>query len=174
MSHKLKKVEWENENKMSISTGHKTFDRQTVCLTTGNVVSQTQYGHYVRAYSTPTNPFGTPCKPGEMQKFDLQSPLLEHMPKFVLDYIKRLAVDEGVIVYKVFHHYRPKVRNTWTRGYRLGKWTKFVHGWLITGADYKYLYMWVNQAGPKSFNVMAEVSKYLSWRDSDPSEGEQQ
>lgn len=156
-----KKIEWINSDKMLIETGHKTFDRQTNIITTGNVIAPTMYGTCIRSYYTPTNPVGTPCNPGDMQRFDLASYGLRSMPEIVRRSVRQLSLNRDVWIYEIFHSYRPRIKNTWARGYRLGDWRKYIHGYLITTMDHRHLYMWVNQSLNKSFNIMAEVRKYL-------------
>jgi hypothetical protein len=158
----LKEIMWENPDKMHIETGHKTFDKQTVIITTGNVIAPTMYGTCVRSYHTYRNPVGQPCNPGKMQEFDLCSYGLRSMPEIVRRAVVQFSLNRDVWVYEIFHSYRPRIQNTWTRGYRLGEWTKWVHGYLVTTMDHKQLYMWVCQDSfSKSFGVMAEVRKYL-------------
>lgn len=51
----LKQPTWDNPNKMHIETGHKTFDKQTNLISTGNIIANTMYGSYIRGVNEPDN-----------------------------------------------------------------------------------------------------------------------
>jgi hypothetical protein len=57
--------------KMLVDTGWKTFDRQTNVISTGNVVSNTQFSMYIRPFGE-TECNGTHFRPGELLDFDMK------------------------------------------------------------------------------------------------------
>jgi hypothetical protein len=98
----MKKTIWQTPNKMGFVSGHKTFDKQTNLITTGNVISNTQLSFYIRAYNTSRNPVGTPVEKGAMQEFDLRN--FKNLPGYVSDAVRSLAKARDIILYE-FHHY---------------------------------------------------------------------
>lgn len=61
-----------NKMKMIINTGFKEFDKQTNYIGHGNVIANTQYSNYIRAYNETINPVGQEVEKGYLQKYDLQ------------------------------------------------------------------------------------------------------
>lgn len=59
-----------NGMKMIINTGFKTFDKQTNCITRGNVIANTMSGWHIRGYNE-TECNGLHFKKGELQEKDL-------------------------------------------------------------------------------------------------------
>lgn len=149
---RLKPIEWENENKMKIETGHKTFDRQTNIITTGNVIANTMTGKCIRAFNETIGPVGQVEAPGYYQNWDLKG---TGLPLPVRESVKRFSHDRGVILYSFFH-YKGRM--------------KYEHGYLVTTYDFRYLYMWTfstygYRARPKSLQVMFGVMPYLCWQE---------
>ena len=60
-----------NKMKMRINTGFKEFDKQTNYIGQGNVIANTQYSNYIRAYNETINPVGQEVEKGYLQKYDL-------------------------------------------------------------------------------------------------------
>lgn len=137
---------WVNPNKQLVQSGHKAFDQQTVCLSSTNILSPTQYGGIIRAYNTALNPMGRPCNPGEMQDFDLQSHMWQKMPHYVRDEVRRLAKSCDVVLLQ-YHH--------WRGGEMV------VHGYLVTSfPEHKLLARFRTGATWKSDLVLDEAAKY--------------
>ena len=71
----LKQHVYDRHGDMVVDTGHKTFDGQTNCIATGNIVSNTQTARYIRPKSatlTYTTNRGTVTRgPGELREWDL-------------------------------------------------------------------------------------------------------
>jgi hypothetical protein len=68
----MKKFEYTNEGKLKLSTGFKTFDKQTNYLGTGNVCANTQFSWYIRpTYETECNGFS--FKEGDLFKSDIKN-----------------------------------------------------------------------------------------------------
>ena len=93
MSKNLKKIRWENPNKIMMQSGFKTFDSQTSVISTGNVYACTQISHYIRPWSETKN--GSYVgKEGEFLKFDLQDVVLptKEFENIVLDKSRKTSV----------------------------------------------------------------------------------
>jgi hypothetical protein len=131
---------------MAINTGHVTFDRQTNVIGTGNITANTQFGKCVRAYNTPANPIGQPCKPGEMMDFDLHG---FNLPSHVRKAIEAAGKNRNLCLYEFFND-------------RDGH--KVVHGHVLT-LDFDHLHELVATfaSGPSSSaNVVSVASEYVS------------
>ena len=61
-----------NRMKMIINTKFKEFNKQTNCISGGNVIANTEYGFYIRPYNETVNPVGEKVERGILQNFDLQ------------------------------------------------------------------------------------------------------
>ena len=61
-----------NGMKMIIHTDFKEFNRQTNCISRGNVIANTMYSGYIRPYDETINPVGQEVEPGLFQAFDLK------------------------------------------------------------------------------------------------------
>jgi len=141
----MKKIVWVNGNKMLFESAHSTFNRQTNLISTGNIISNTQRGGYVRPYTeTECNGFTRP--PGHLRDFDLNG--WDRMPGFVRDKVCDLTETEPVILYR-FHHYKD---DGWL----------VTDGWVITSTDHELL--WSTVTGPtwKSESVIDEAIKYVT------------
>jgi len=142
----MKDHKWVTPNRQLFESEHKTFNRQTNLIDTGNVYSNTQTSSYVRPYSeTECNGFTRP--PGHLRDFDLKG--FDHMPHRVKCYILSVTQDRPVIVYKFFHHTN--------RG-------RITHGWVITttAPEYRKLMSFVTGPTWKSESVIAEAIKYIT------------
>lgn len=141
----MKNKEWSKDgNKMLINTSHKTFDKQTNCIATGNVIANTQVSFYIRAYNTPTTPMGQPAEPGAMQKWDLDG---FKLPPYVRGSVAIHAVDKKVILYRFRHFSKNK---------------EVIHGWVVTDENYNLLYKCVIGPTYKSWNIVEECIKYIT------------
>lgn len=99
-----------NGNKMIINSGFKEFDKQTNCITSGNVMANTMWGKYIRTWNE-IECNGLIFKEGELFKSDLK---YFHISEGLKEYIKSL--NKQVVLYEFFI-------------YRNGK--KDIIGWLI-------------------------------------------
>lgn len=98
--------EFTNPNKMSINTGHKTFDRQTNLITHGNVIANTQYSSHIHSFNTTAKPLPPWDRDdGYFQDFDC-----ENFKDAIVTpgRIIRLAKDfanqfDGIYLYAFFH-----------------------------------------------------------------------
>lgn len=139
-----KQVVWDNPNKMHFESGHKTFDRQVISVARGSVVGGGQLSGLVRAYNTPTNPLGRPCKAGEMQAFDLH---YLQVPHNVAVLVRHHARAGDVWVYEFYHYVGQR---------------RVSHGFVICDyAHTKALSVIVTGPTYKSEQVLQEAIKYL-------------
>lgn len=156
----MKKIEWLNDDRMKIDTGHKAFDLQTNIISTGNIIANTLHGWHVRAHWDVEVGFGQPPrKPGELQLFDLG--WFDHMPTRVKRWVRELAEEQSVWVYHLFHY---------NSGGRARSPRKISHGWVVTrnregteSIDHAYDILLVIHTGPtyKSDQVLRVASEYL-------------
>lgn len=141
----MKKIKWENPNKMVMESGHKTFDQQTNYIGTGNVFANTQTSLYIRGYNeTECNGFTFPK--GELQKTDLKG--WYELPQRVHRAIREYAVDESVILYKFFH--------------KNSKGELVVHGYVLTSKKHELIDYIVVGPTYKSWDVINECLKYIT------------
>ena len=155
----MKTIEWETNNKMRFESGFKTFDRQTNCIHTGNVIGgRTQLSFCIRAYNTPTRPMGGPVEPGEMQEYDLEqfgkcNPRC-HVPQHIRHEVYREGRDRGLTLY-CFRHL----------AYRDGQRIVVVDGWVLTDYEYNHVKTWYGLRGRrvrgKSVAAVDEAAKYV-------------
>lgn len=106
--------EWsKNGNKMIIHSDFKEFNKQTNCISNGNIIANTMYGNYIRPYSE-TKCNGQEWEQGHLFNYDLKYFNINENYK---EYIKTLG-EQGIkaILYEIFI-------------YRNGK--KDILGWLI-------------------------------------------
>lgn len=145
---KLKKVEWENPNKMKFDSSFKVFNKQTDLITTGNVYSNTQTSAYIRPYNEVINPVGEKREKGFLQDWDLNN--FTNLPYNVREDIKNKAKEKSVILYE-FKHYN--------------KDRKVVDGYVLTDNHYKHLKTYYTNPNFKSQDAVNEASKYISWKE---------
>lgn len=147
----MKKHEWDNGNKMRFESPHKTFNRQTNCLSTGNVIANTQYSNYIRPYSE-IECNGFTNAPGHLQNWDLTENIVSRMPHHIREEIRQLTHDDGGIIYN-FHH--------WGGGYH-GKC--IVDGFVLTTRhdDYKLIEVWYINRDWRAMGAVDEAIKYIT------------
>ena len=99
----MKKAKWRNPNHMEFESPHKTFNRQTQCISPGNVIGNTQYSNYIRPFSE-TECNGFTNETGHLQNQDLTKNIVANtLPYHIREQIRRLTHDNGGIIYN-FHH----------------------------------------------------------------------
>jgi len=142
----MKKIEWRNENKMLIQTGHKTFDAQTNLLGEGNIYANTMIGTHIRAY-TDTECNGLTSPPGHLRSFDL-TPWrgTRRIPRQVLDRVKKETENTDIWLYQFFH----------SKGRK-----KISHGFVLAAKDHTHIATFVTGPTYKSEWVMMEARKYV-------------
>lgn len=154
----LKRIEWENPNKMKIDTGHKTFDAQTDLISDGNIIAGTMVGFYVRPYEE-TKCYGDPHPKGHLREFDLDGFKTrmgkQLIPNHVLRFIRTVSMIRGVAVYVFFHWYE----SSW------GGTRRMIHGVIVTTNDYEdplLLKKFVTGPTHKSWQIMDAVRPYVA------------
>jgi hypothetical protein len=144
----MEKTIWRKDGmKQIINTGHKEFDRQFVCASTGNVIGGGQYSNYIRPYTeTECNGFINP--PGHLQEFDLKH--FDNLYYDIREYVKKYTHDKSAILYEFYH---------WNGERRI------VHGFVLTtGYDdgYKLINYWTVGPTYKSYMVLEGVIPYIT------------
>jgi len=133
---------WSDDGmKMLINTGNKTFDRQTVTISTGNVFSPTQTSSYLRAFND-VHIDGDPRlrSPGELLRFDCDT-VDRHMPRQVVDAVTALCHTKGGILYRWSHIRRAR---------RRGEAERVVHAYVLTTREYVVRGTW---CGPGMYSA---------------------
>ena len=145
----MKKHEWDNPNKMRFESPHKTFNRQTNCLSTGNVIANTQYSNYIRPYGElECNGFTNP--PGHLQDWDLTKNIVANtLPHHIREEIRLLTHDDGGIIYN-FHHWQGDKR--------------IDDGFVLTSQhdDYKLIKVWYVNKDWRAIAAVDEAIKYIT------------
>lgn len=140
----LKQIMWRNGNKMEISTGHVTFDRQTNVISTGNIIAKTQFGFYIRPFcEIECNGRGWP--EGYLQMCDIK--YFDMLPRQVLEAIDRFGQCNATILYR-FSHLGP------------GK-KRIVHGYIFTDKHYNLLMKFYTGPTHLSHQVIEGVLPYV-------------
>lgn len=95
-----------NKMKMIINSGYKEFDRQTNCISNGNIIANTMYGNYIRAWDDTINPVGNIVPKGYLFNYDLK---YFNIDNTIRDYIR--ALNKQVILYELFTYNRNGKKN---------------------------------------------------------------
>ena len=114
---RFRKAVWRDGNHMLFESGHKTFDRQVDCISTGNIIGNVQLGFYIRSYAE-TKCSGQTFPVGHLRDFDLEN--WQQLPSHVRERVLRETTDKGVWLCELRH---------W-RGEH-----KIVHGYILTTDD---------------------------------------
>lgn len=136
--------------KQIIHSGWKLFDKQTNCISTGNVYASTQMSSYIRPWKeTECNGFENPK--GELMHFDLQPFIRHHIPQFIYDRIVDRNRQDSVILYMFY------VRNE-------GCVEPF--GWILTTDTHDYITACVRrsavgQSYEKRTDALLEAKSYV-------------
>jgi len=137
---------WVTPNKMFMDTGHRTFDRQTNIVSTGNIIAATQLAYFVRG-ELELRCWGPEVyEPGHLRNYDLGN--WPQMPSHVRKTIIRATqgTKESVWVSEFFHY----------RGER-----KVIHGYVVTTHGHKLLHSFVTGPTYKSSLVIEGVIPYV-------------
>lgn len=86
-----------NGMKMIINSDFKEFNKQTNCISDGNMIANTQYSNYIRNY-TVTECNGNKHEKGYLQNFDLK--FFSCIPHSLKEYIKNS--NKEMILYEFF------------------------------------------------------------------------
>lgn len=131
------------------ATGHKSFDRETSSIGTGNVLGDTQYGRFVRGRGE-TRCNDTDFAPGALQESDLKGFRdVLGLPFNVERKVRETLAERSGILYCFFS----------------GK-PRTVHGWLLsaTGKDhYETLGKWVTGPTARSAGIIDAMEGWLTY-----------
>lgn len=147
----MKKITWKNPNKMEINTGHKTFDKKCVVVSTGNVFSQTQTSCYIRPRTeTQCNGFTKP--EGHLRDFDLHvfTQTKPRIPDHVLKRVLQETETKQICLYRIFHYVGEK---------------RIMHGWILTKSwqeDHELIAVFYTKWRKKTIAVMDEIVQCVS------------
>ncbi len=145
----MKKVTWDNPNRQHFESPHKTFNRQTQCISTGNVIANTQYSNYVRPHSE-TECNGFTNDPGHLQNWDLTKNIVaDTLTCWLREEIRKLTHDIGGIIYN-FHH--------WNGDKRIDD------GFVLTSKHdkYKLIKVWYINPDLRAQAAVDEAVKYIT------------
>ncbi|RLE37801.1 hypothetical protein DRJ17_05770 [Candidatus Woesearchaeota archaeon] len=140
----MKKVEWVTPNRMKFESLHKSFNKQTKCISVGNQIASTVVSSYIRPYSE-TECNGQKFPEGYLQECDLNW-IVKDAPGYVKDYIRENGKNKTFILYLLFHWYKNK---------------KIMHGAIITDEEHNYVNMFLFRQNRKSLSILEEVKKYV-------------
>lgn len=131
-----------------INSGWKEFDKQTNCISTGNVISNTQYSSFVRPWKD-TKCNGHDFPEGQLMNFDLQ--FFSGIPQSIDEYLRDEKREDSVILYK-FSTYKDGRNNPFC--------------WVLTDRNYKLIKYRVivgyGENSTKRFSAANEVMKYIT------------
>lgn len=129
----MKEKVWATPNRMLIETDHRTFDRQTNVISTGNVIANTQLSLYVRGELRVKCWGPETRKPGHLRDYDLRS--WPEMPRLVRELVLRETKgrEDSVWVSSFFHHNGSRKV---VHGYIIARGNKLLHQ-VCTGPTYK-------------------------------------
>ena len=140
----MKTKKWVNSNKMAFDSLHKTFNHHCRLITTGNQIGDVVLSSYVR----PFNELGCNGRinpPGHLQDYDLGW-LLEDLPLYVKEWIKKEAIDEAVIAYYFFYWNNHQKKDI---------------GYVVTDKKYRLLKKWY-VGSYKANSALDEATKYIT------------
>lgn len=129
--------------KMLIESGHKTFDKQTNCLTTGNVIANTQLSFFIRSFNETIDPVGHIVPKGRLRDYDLNH--FSDMPSYIRRCVEYITEDIQVILYEIRH---------------FNGISKVIDGYVVTDTNYKHIEtFYVNL---RACNAVNEARKYFA------------
>jgi hypothetical protein len=132
-----------------INSGWKEFDKQTNCISTGNVYASTQMSSFIRPWKeTECNGFERPK--GELMHFDLQPFIRHHIPQFIYDRIVDIERQDSVILYMFYVMKDGRVEP---------------FGWLLSTREHDYITSCVKRSAGQSYakraNALFEAKSYV-------------
>jgi len=139
----MKKITWNNPNKMHFESLHKTFNSQTNVISTGNCVVNTQYSSYIRGYKE-TECNGLVYPEGHLQNYDLE---IFSLRSDIRNYIReKLSGRESGILYWFFYHSKGK---------------RVTIGYILTTAKHFLIKKWYTLYSEKAASALDECCKYV-------------
>lgn len=96
-----RKAIYNSKGNQVVETGFKRFDRETNCISYGNIIANTIYGNYIRPYSKVKN-YAYIGKPGEFMKYDMQH--FKNIPYGMRRILEDENRKESYCLYELFTH----------------------------------------------------------------------
>lgn len=93
----MKRAIYNKQGRQIIDTGYKKFDKATNCISTGNIIANTQYGCYIRPYSK-LFCNGNRFEPGHLMNCDMKG--FKNVGLHILNIIKDKGRKDNVILYQ--------------------------------------------------------------------------
>jgi hypothetical protein len=93
----MKQAIYNRQGRQIINTGYKKFDNATNCISTGNIISNTQYGCFIRPYSKLFFN-GNRFEAGHLMKCDMKG--FKNVSRKILDIIEDKERKDNVILYQ--------------------------------------------------------------------------
>lgn len=148
-----KAVYTKNGMKQIIDSGFKLFDKQTNCISYGNVIANTQYSSYIRPWKR-VECNGHTFREGHLLNTDIQH--FGPLPRRIRDLLYDPEREKSVILYEFFVH---------------KEYVKDIIGWVVTTGyedDYKKLMQqervtWNRQLSQR-INALHAIVPYISNR----------
>jgi hypothetical protein len=143
--NKLKKVEWENPNKMKFDSPFKTFNKQTRVISTGNAIHDTQFSFFIRP-KTEMECNNAKFDVGHLRDTDLG--YFGNLPYDVRKDVEQKTETKPAILYQFKHYQNGRI---------------IVDGYVLTDTNYKHLKTYYTNQNNKSIGAVEEAKKYISW-----------
>ena len=146
----MKKAVYNNKGNQVVKTDWVEFNKQTNCISTGNVYANTQRSSFIRPWlETKCN--GHDFQAGHLMKFDLENYRGYRIPEEIESYIRDKYRKDSVILYMFF-----TVRNK----------RVIPFGWVLTDRNYKLLKWTVvrdyNESFKKRWSALNEAIQYIT------------
>ena len=132
-----------------VNTGFKRFDVQTNCISTGNVLANTQLSYFIRPYGE-TKCNGYDFSEGHLMNADLKLFGRHHIPEDIEKLIRDKERKESVILYMFYTRYK-------------GFTDPFC--WILTDKNHNHIKSDVVCYGSnvnKRWNAMLEIRHYIT------------
>jgi len=108
-----------------LDSPHKTWNKQTIALMTGNVWDNGYFSNYIRSWNK-LECNGIKNEPGHLQNFDLRP--FGNIPLIIRNFFK-FEVFENLVLMEIKTYYNRKTR--WENDRQ-----KVIHGYIVYGYDY--------------------------------------
>lgn len=137
---------------MKFESLHKTFNKQTNCLMTGNIIADTQHGGFIRPYTEIINPAGDRCEKGHLQEFDLNQFSFYREFYRIKNQVIKLTKTRPGILYCLKHYHRGKFDGE----------HRIIDAFVLTDTHYKLIRIWYISNSYKNMSAVDEAIKYFT------------
>jgi hypothetical protein len=96
-----RKAVYNSRGNQVVDTGFKRFDKETNCISYGNIIANTIYGNYIRPYNEVKNG-GYIGKPGDFLRYDMQH--FDRIPQRMRAILEDKERKESYCLYEIFTH----------------------------------------------------------------------